>query len=98
MSKGKIYFSNGDVEEITDYIIYSNENAVFYTRSGMYAYRFLRIPLIDCSQFIMDIPKPSFFKSILAMDNTSYDSDVAIEDNAEWVRVDIDRIELTEVK
>ena len=95
---GKVYFANGDIEEITGYIIYADDNIVFYTETGKYAYRRFFEPILDCERFIMDIPRSRFYKSRITMGDISFNAYTPVEYNEDWFHVDIDRIELLEVK
>lgn len=89
---GKVYFSNGDIEEITNYIIYTDDNIVFYTKTGRYAYRKCFEDMMGCGRCIMTLPRSRFYKSRVTSEifQPIY--------NEEWIIVEIDRIELEEVK
>lgn len=94
---GKVYFSNGDIEEITKYIIYTDDDVVFYTKTGKYAYITYLEDMMGCERCIMTLPRSCFYKSRVTVE--SYFSEVFQPIfNEEWIRVEIDRIELEEVK
>ena len=94
---GKVYFSNGDIEEITNYIIYTDDNIVFYTKTGRYAYRKCFEDMMGCGRCIMTLPRSRFYKSRVTVESYFSDHFQPRYDD-EWFVVEIDRIELEEVE
>lgn len=66
-TSGKCYFNDGHIENILNYIHYSEENIIFYTESGKYEYRLWVEPAdkemlwVDNNPRILLIPQHAFY-------------------------------------